>query len=95
MRVLTRAVAHVARTTVTLFLLLAAANASAASVDIAVTASDGSPATGVVVVLRNSLTGFEALNNSNSAGRARFAAVPAGPGYAVMVEGIELASGIR
>ncbi|MGB5245520.1 MAG: TonB-dependent receptor, partial [Woeseia sp.] len=46
-------------------------------------------------VLRNALTGYETLNNSNSAGRARFSAVPAGPGYAVIVEGIELASGIR
>ena len=67
----------------------------AATVDVAVSASDGDEAVGQVVVLQNTLTGFEANSASNSAGRARFSGVPAGPGYAIIVDGIELATGIR
>jgi hypothetical protein len=69
--------------------------AMASNIDVAVTTSDGYAATGAAVILKNSLTGFEAQSTSNSSGRARFPAVPAGPGYTVYVDGIELASGIR
>ena len=44
---------------------------------------------------RNSLTGFESTNTSNDAGRARFSSVPAGPGYAVVIDGIEVAADVR
>ena len=67
----------------------------AATVDVAVSASGGDEAVGQVVVLQNTLTGFEASSTSNSAGRARFSGVPSGPGYAVIIDGIELATGIR
>jgi len=69
--------------------------ALAASLDVAVTSSDGSEATGEAVALVNELTGFESVNISNSAGRARFPNVPSGPGYAIVVDGVEYASGIR
>jgi TonB dependent receptor-like, beta-barrel/TonB-dependent Receptor Plug Domain len=67
---------------------------ASSSIDVAVTASDGTAALGTTVVLSNSLTGYEAVSTSNSSGRARFSAVPAGPGYAVHVDAVELASGI-
>ena len=89
------AVVRSARISATLCILFTAQVVSASNIDVAVTASDGSTATGVTVVLKNSLTGYEAASTSNSSGRARFSAVPAGPGYAVSVDGIELASGIR
>jgi hypothetical protein len=66
-----------------------------ATVDVAVVAGDGSNAVGQTVMLRNSGTGYEASSTSNSAGRARFSGVPAGPGYAILVQGTELASDIR
>ncbi|MBT8085740.1 MAG: TonB-dependent receptor, partial [Woeseia sp.] len=75
--------------------LLGTQIATAASIDVAVTASDGSPAAGATVTLQNPLTGFQSIGTSNSSGRARFPGVPAGPGYVVIVEGIELATGIR
>ncbi|MGB5624518.1 MAG: TonB-dependent receptor [Woeseiaceae bacterium] len=74
--------------------LFAAQSSLAASVDVAVSDADGMAAVGQVVILRNSLTGFESSNTSSSSGRARFAGVPAGPGYAVLVDGIELAADI-
>ena len=67
----------------------------AATVDVAVSASDGAESVGQVVVLQNTLTGFEASSASNSAGRARFSGVPDGPGYAIIIDGIELATDIR
>lgn len=87
--------ARTSLTSFSVFLLFALQVATAATVDVAVTTEDGAAAIGQAVVLRNSLTGFEASNASNSAGRARFAGVPEGPGYAVLVDGAELASGIR
>lgn len=74
--------------------LFAAAPLLAASVDVAVSETDGTAAVGQDVVLRNSLTGFESSNISSSSGRARFSGVPAGPGYSVVVDGIELAADI-
>ena len=74
--------------------LFAAQSSLAASVDVAVSDADGTAAVGQVVILRNSLTGFESSNTSSSSGRARFAGVPAGPGYVVVVDGIELAADI-
>ena len=79
----------------TLFCLLSARVAAAATVDVAVNDASGSPAIGETVVLHNPLTGFEASNLSNSAGRARFSGVPAGPGYAVVIDGVELVADIR
>lgn len=76
-------------------MLLSTRAVIAATVDVAVTASDGGVATDATVVLKNSLTGFESANTSNASGRARFSAVPAGPGYAVLVDGVELVTGIR
>jgi len=75
--------------------MLLAGLASAAVIDVAVTNSAGAPATGEAVVLRNSSTGFAARGISGSSGRARFSSVPPGPGYAVLVGDVELASGIR
>jgi hypothetical protein len=86
---------HATRISATLCILFTAQVGAASNIDVAVTASDGDVASAVTVVLKNSLTGFEAANISNSSGRARFPAVPAGPGYAVFVDGMELASGIR
>ncbi len=83
------------RTGTGIFALLFVGTAIAANVDVAVSASDGSIATNTAVTLRNSLTGFESTNTSNDAGRARFSAVPAGPGYAVVIDGIEVAADIR
>ncbi|MEM6512998.1 MAG: TonB-dependent receptor [Pseudomonadota bacterium] len=79
---------------ISLMFLSAQAFASA-TIDVAVTASDGGSASGTTVILRNSLTGYEAESTVNPAGRARFSTVPAGAGYAVFVDGIELSSGIR
>ena len=78
-----------------LVLLLAAMPALGASVDVALTAGDSSPATNTAITLQNRLTGFDATVISNASGRARFSAVPAGPGYAIVVDGIELASDVR
>jgi len=89
------AVARAARISAALCVLFTAQFAAASSIDVAVTAGDGNAVTGATVLLRNSLTGFEAASTSNSSGRARFTTVPASPGYAVFVDGIELASGIR
>ena len=86
------------RLTTTTFLVasLCVTHASlAATVDVSVVASDGTTAVGQTVVLRNTRTGYEASNASNSAGRARFSGVPAGPGYAVIVQNVELSSEIR
>lgn len=69
--------------------------AESATVDVAVADTDGSPLTSQAVVLSNRSTGFEASGMTNSSGRARFSAVPAGPGYAVLVDGVELAVDIR
>ncbi|MGB5344854.1 MAG: TonB-dependent receptor [Woeseia sp.] len=84
-----------ARIVALLIAITAAQLATAASVDVAVTASDGSSAANVAVILANPMTGFAATGTSNASGRARFSAVPAGPGYTVTVNGIELAAGIR
>ncbi|MBT8086872.1 MAG: TonB-dependent receptor [Gammaproteobacteria bacterium] len=92
---LTPLVSLSARIGTVLFVLLAAEIVVAANVDVAVKASDGSMAVGMTVVLKNALTGFEAERTSNAAGRARFSTVPAGPGYAVFVDDMELAGGIR
>ncbi len=78
-----------------LLLMFASRPLIAANVDVAVVTSDGSTAVGATVVLRNTLTGYETQNTSNASGRARFSTVPSGPGYAVLVDGIELATGIR
>ncbi len=87
--------ARAVRLGVSLVVLLAADPVIAANVDVAVIASDGSTATNTTVVLRNTLTGFETASTSNASGRARFSAVPAAAGYSVIVDGIELAAGIR
>jgi hypothetical protein len=71
------------------------AGAQAAVVDVSVSGAGGDAARGREVVLHNESTGFEASNESNASGRARFTGVPAAPGYAVTVDGVELASGIR
>ncbi len=84
-----------ARIGASVLVLLFTSGAIAANVDVAVSAGDGSTATNTAVTLRNSLTGFESISNSNEAGRARFSAVPSGPGYSVVVDGIEVASEIR
>lgn len=65
-----------------------------ATVDVAVTGPDGKEVVAQPVVLRNSMTGFEAESSTNAAGRARFSGVPAAPGYDVLVQGVELASGV-
>ena len=70
-------------------------DARAAIVDVSLSQPDGQAASEREVLLRNESTGFAASNHSNSRGRARFAGIPAGSGYAVVVEGVELASGIR
>ena len=81
---------------VSLVLLLGLFSAAeSATVDVAVADTDGSPLTTQAVVLRNGSTGFEARSVTNSSGRARFSAVPAGPGYAVLVDGVVLARDIR
>ena len=92
---LKRAVMRVAGIYMAVCMLFAAPFAAASNIDVAVTSGDGSTAMGVTVVLMNSSTGYETASMSNSSGRARFSAVPAGPGYAVVVGGIELVSGIR
>lgn len=78
-----------------LVLLAALSSARAATVDVAVTDRAGQPLTAEAVRLTNTSTGYEATSRTNSAGRARFSAVPAGAGYAVVVGGAELASDIR
>lgn len=83
-----------------LFLFIATAcltvpTAQAATLDVAVTDADGAAEAGQEVILRNPLTGFEATATSNSSGRARFQGVPAGPGYAVVIQGTEFSSDIR
>lgn len=75
--------------------ILTATSASAAVVDVSVSEPGGLPASGREVVLQNASTGFESVSVSNASGRARFAGVPAAPGYGVTVDGVELASGIR
>lgn len=84
-----------ARTVLTLCSLFLSSLAAASNVDVAVLSGDGSPATGASVILKNSLTGYETSSISNSSGRARFSAVPAGPGYSVLVDDTELATDIR
>ncbi|HZD52300.1 MAG TPA: TonB-dependent receptor, partial [Woeseiaceae bacterium] len=74
---------------------LAAATAGAAVVDVAVSDSGGRPAGGREVVLHNAATGFDSASVTNASGRARFAGVPPAPGYAVTIDGVALASGIR
>jgi hypothetical protein len=77
-------------------LLLAGASATtagAAIVDVSVSATN--EAMRQEVVLHNQSTGFEAAGPTNSQGRVRFTGVPAGSGYAVRVDGVELATGIR
>ncbi|MFK8029803.1 MAG: TonB-dependent receptor plug domain-containing protein [Gammaproteobacteria bacterium] len=76
-------------------LLLIAPFSVASNIDVAVTSGDGSRATGVTVVLENSTTGYSASSTSSSTGRARFTAVPAGSGYAVIIDGAELVNNIR
>ncbi|MEX2260258.1 MAG: TonB-dependent receptor, partial [Woeseia sp.] len=78
-----------------LLFLLSAQQATAAIVDVAVATGAGDPASGQIVTLRNASTGFEAQNRTNTAGRARFTGVPSGAGYAVVVDGVELAADIR
>ncbi|HNP35254.1 MAG TPA: TonB-dependent receptor [Woeseiaceae bacterium] len=69
--------------------------AYAATIDIAVNDTSERPRQGLSVNLKNSGTGFLATSVSNTAGRARFNSVPVGPGYSVVIDGIELASDIR
>ncbi len=95
MHCLSRRFARTKRISLSLVVLLAARAVTAADIDVAVIAGDGSAATDTTVVLKNALTGFESASTSNAVGRARFSAVPAGPGYAVFVDDIELASNIR
>ena len=80
---------------VSLLILMSAGLAEAAVVDVSVTASSGEAATSVEVMLRNHSIGFEAASLTSSQGRVRFTGVPAGSGYAVRVDGVELATGIR
>lgn len=75
--------------------VLSMTDAAAAVVDVSVSNPGGQPASGRTVILHNESTGFEAADDSNASGRARFTGVPAAAGYAVTVDGVELASGIR
>lgn len=79
---------------VLLLLSFAARPVLAATIDVAVSGADGTEATGERVLLRNAATGFEAGSTSSSTGRARFSNVPAGSGYTIVVQGMELASDI-
>ena len=72
-----------------------AAMAQLASVEVTVSTADGLPVADVAVELANQATAFSATSAANAGGRARFAAVPAGPGYEVRVGGQALAAGIR
>ncbi|MEX2496287.1 MAG: TonB-dependent receptor [Woeseia sp.] len=70
-------------------------SARAAIVEVFVSEGDGQAATQREVVLHNASTGFERSSKSNSVGRARFTGVPSASGYAVIVDGAELVSGLR
>ena len=83
------------RSTLGIFLALLANVAVAASIDVAVSATDGTDVAQIEVLLQNPDTGFEARSVSNSSGRARFVGVPAGSGYTIRIDDAELASGIR
>lgn len=76
-------------------LVVAAATAHAAIVDVSVPAVTLETAERQEIVLYNPSTGFEATGVVNQQGRVRFTGVPAGSGYAVRVDGVDLATGIR
>ncbi len=75
--------------------ILFSGSAHAAVVDVAISDASGRPTSGVLVLLQNESTGFLARNESNNNGRARFSGVPAGSGYAVVVDGVERTAEIR
>jgi hypothetical protein len=66
-----------------------------ARLDVAVEREDGSPVVSVRVELVNPESGFKAETLTNQQGRARFSAVPAAANYSVLVEGAQLADGLR
>lgn len=71
------------------------AHAQVAALEVLVSGPDGAIAAGEPVRLVNDRTGYAADAASGATGRARFAAVPAGAGYAVEAGGQRLATGIR
>ncbi len=87
--------AHLTNFLIVLAATLSVADAKAAVIDVSVSDLGGQAAGGQVVVLRNPSTGFQASNETNALGRTRFTGIPAGPGYAVVIDGLELASDIR
>ena len=68
--------------------------AQTAVVDVAVTRGDGTPAIARDVEVRNSTTGVSRHGTTGQQGRARFEVVPAGTGYAIVIDGTEMVSGI-
>jgi outer membrane receptor protein involved in Fe transport len=66
-----------------------------ATLDVAVTDSDGEAAAAQNVTLQNASTGFAATVATNAQGRARFSAVPAADGYEIQAASQSLASGLR
>ena len=72
-----------------------AAWAQVATVEVALTLPGGEPVPDQPVVLVNPAIGFSNTTPTNSQGRARFTAVPAADDYRVLVDGQELATGIR
>ena len=85
---------RIPRIFVAFVLLCASAHSHGATVDVAVSQTNGDAATALNVELRNKTAGFSATSMSNSHGRARFAGVPAGRGYSIVIDGNEHARDI-
>jgi hypothetical protein len=69
--------------------------AQVANVTTSVEVEDGAPAARQRVTLSNPATGFAADAVTNAQGQAHFAAVPAGEGYVVVIDGQTLSTDIR
>jgi len=69
--------------------------AQVANVTTSVEVEDGAPAARQRVTLSNPATGFSADAVTNAQGQAHFAAVPAGEGYVVVIDGQTLSTDIR
>jgi len=69
--------------------------AQVASVTTSVAGQNGSPAAQQRVTLANPATGFAAEAVTNVQGQAHFAAVPAGEGYVVVIDGQTLSTNVR
>ena len=69
--------------------------AQVASVTTSVAGQNGSPAPQQRVTLANPATGFAAEAVTNVQGQAHFAAVPAGEGYVVVIDGQTLSTNVR